>query len=277
MPYKYAQIRENYEIYASGGVFYAAPGYPAFPVRLAHEVFQRCLALWDANPPGRRCTLYDPCCGGAYHLTTLAYLNWRRIARIAASDLDPAAVSLGLRNLSLLSTEGLDRRINELAGMAQQFSKPSHAAALKHARLLRQRLADRVREHSIETQVFRADATDPHAIQVGLSGTPADIVFADIPYGQHSHWHVDTRALLASQDPVHQLLESLLPVLSPGAVVAIASPKRVRPEHERYQRSGKLTLGKRQIVFLKPARRVPDCASCPRFVTNPQLPGPVTG
>jgi len=79
MPYKFARDRENYELFAGGGVLYSAPGHAAFPVRLTNEIFGRCMALWDAEGGGRRPTLYDPCCGGAYHLTTLAYFNWNRI------------------------------------------------------------------------------------------------------------------------------------------------------------------------------------------------------
>ncbi|NLF79541.1 MAG: hypothetical protein GX573_27935 [Chloroflexi bacterium] len=251
MPYKFARDRENYELFAGGGVLYSAPGHAAFPVRLTNEIFGRCMALWDAEGGGRRPTLYDPCCGGAYHLTTLAYFNWNRIGRIAASDIDADNLALGARNLALLSVEGMDQRIAELSALFQQFGKPSHAAALQNARTLRQRVADWTRDQPIETRLFHADATDKDAVRAGLAGTPVDIVITDIPYGQRSQWHPDTLALAAAQDPVHQVLESLLPVLAPGAIVAVAAAKRTSLSHERYQRSGKFTLGKRQVVFLK--------------------------
>ncbi len=45
MAYRYALVRENYEDLASGGGLRSAPGFPAFPVRLASEMFQRALAL----------------------------------------------------------------------------------------------------------------------------------------------------------------------------------------------------------------------------------------
>lgn len=252
MPYKFARDRENYERYASGGVFYSAPGHAAFPVRLANEIFGRCMALWDADGEGRRCTLYDPCCGGAYHLATLAFFNWYRLAHIAASDIDSELLALGARNLSLLSVDGLDRRIAELAALFRQFGKASHAAALANARILRERLAAFTRDHPVETRTFRADATDENAIRAGLAGTAVDIVITDLPYGQRSQWHSDTAALDASQDPVRQLLESLLPVLAPGAVVAVAATKRTPIDHEGYRRAGRFTLGKRQTVFLQP-------------------------
>jgi len=34
MPYRFATERRDYSDYSSGRVFYGAPGYPAFPVRL---------------------------------------------------------------------------------------------------------------------------------------------------------------------------------------------------------------------------------------------------
>jgi tRNA G10 N-methylase Trm11 len=253
MPYKFARDRENYELYAGGGVLYSAPGHAAFPVRLAHEIFGRCMAYWEAGQPARRCTLYDPCGGGAYHLATLAYFNWDRIARIVASDIDAEMLALGARNLSLLSLDGLDRRIEEVADMAARFGKESHAAALAHARTLRERLAALTQDHAIETRWFRADATDKNAIVAGLDGTQADIVITDIPYGQRSTWHPATLALSAAEDPVPQLLDALLPGLSSGAVVAVAAPKRTDVSHERYRRLGKFTLGKRQTVFLQPS------------------------
>ena len=252
MPYRFARDRENYELYASGGVFYSVPGHAAFPVRLANEIFGRCMALWDAGGEGRRCTLYDPCCGGAYHLATLAYFQWDRLARIAASDIDPDILALGARNLSLLTVDGLDRRIAELAALFRQFGKASHATALENARILRRRLVAFTRDYPVETRTFRADATDQNAVRAGLAGAAVDIVITDLPYGQRSRWHADTLALNAAQDPVRQLLDSLLPCLAPGAVVAVAATKRTPIEHEGYRRAGRFSLGKRQTVFLQP-------------------------
>ena len=56
MQYKFTQERENYEAYASGGVLYAAPGHPAFPIRLANEIFRRCMAYRKAAGASGRCS-----------------------------------------------------------------------------------------------------------------------------------------------------------------------------------------------------------------------------
>ncbi|MFO7323200.1 MAG: hypothetical protein DIU68_015840 [Chloroflexota bacterium] len=250
MQYKFTRDRENYEMYASGGVIYAAPGHTAFPVRLANEVFRRCLAFRAAQGMTGPCTLYDPCCGGAYHLTTLAYFNWNSIARIIGSDIDEDAVALARRNLSLLHSAGLERRIEELAALHERFGKPSHAAALDNARILRQWLEQWSTQRRIETAVFRADATDRRSLKAGLAGVRPDVVFTDIPYGWRSNWSPDTLALEAGIDPVQALLDALLPELAPGAVVAVASNKTVKVQHTGYRRIEKFKAGKRQLVIL---------------------------
>lgn len=40
-------------------------------VRLASEIFRRCVAKRAAAGQAQPVTLYDPCCGGAYHLSAL--------------------------------------------------------------------------------------------------------------------------------------------------------------------------------------------------------------
>lgn len=250
MKYKYAQERENYALYASGGVLVSAPGHPAFPVRLATEIFRRCMAL--RQTPAGRCTLYDPCCGGAYHLTTIALLNWAEIDRIIASDIDGGAVSFARRNLALLQPEGMERRIGEIDAMRAQFGKASHVLALDNAHVLKVRLSDLLKDHAIPATTFQADATDVRAVTAGLDGTRPDLVMSDIPYGWHSDWHAETQALAEGIDPIHQLLETLLAVVAPGAIVAIAAAKASRIRHERYERLERFQVGKRQILILKP-------------------------
>src|SRR5215216_7133062 len=118
MQYKYEKENQDYSDLASGRVFYSISGHPAFPVRLASEIFQRCLAdretIYKNSTP---CTLYDPCCGTAYHLSVLGYLHGRNIREIIGSDIDEKAVDLAKRNLGLLSVAGLDGRIAEITSM----------------------------------------------------------------------------------------------------------------------------------------------------------------
>lgn len=250
MEYQYTPAGENYEMYAAGGVFYSAPGLTAFPVRLAVEIFRRCLALraaWGTSDPA---VVYDPCCGGAYHLATMAYFNWDNIARIDCSDVDVDALSVAKRNLSLLTLSGLENRIEELSSLHQQFGKESHAAALQNALVLKRQLAEFSMTHHVATQLFRADATDSHSIAARMAGAKVDVVFTDIPYGQWSNWSTDTLGLTKEPGPIHQLLESLQPFLAAKAVVAVAAAKKDKVDHERYRRLQKFNVGKRQVVIL---------------------------
>src|SRR5678816_1175376 len=109
MQYQYAKERVDYSDLTSGRVFYSLPGHPAFPVRLASEIFQRCMAyraaIYDA---AGRCTLYDPCCGAAYHLSVLGFLHGEQIGEIIASDIDETALAAARRNLGLLHRDGFD-------------------------------------------------------------------------------------------------------------------------------------------------------------------------
>ncbi len=86
MQYKYTD-KINYQDYASGRVPYHRTGRPNFPVRLASEIFQRCLAYADLD----QVSLYDPCCGGAYMLTVIGLLHGDRIKKIYGSDIDKEA------------------------------------------------------------------------------------------------------------------------------------------------------------------------------------------
>ncbi len=247
MRYRFAKTQQNYADYAGGRVFYSAPGHPAFPVRLAREIFQRCLAIRRANGQTAPCTLYDPCCGGAYHLGTLGYLHGEAIATIIASDVDEDALALARRNLGLLTLAGINRRIAEIHEMLMLYDKTSHAVALASAEMLKQQLQQVLETHEIKQQVFRADATDAAALQAGLGAQTVDIVFTDVPYGRHTQWHRGK----SSTDNLSQMLTALLPVLAPQAVVAVAADKGQTIVHEAYHRLEKFQVGKRQVAILE--------------------------
>ena len=243
--YRYAENR-NYEDYASGRVFLNAPGKPAFPVRLASEIFQRSLARWRAKGGSGRVTLYDPTCGGAYHLGTLAYLHWEDIGRIVASDVDAEVLTLAELNLGLLSLPGLQLRIAAIEGMLADYQKDSHATALQSAQMFQSMLAKNLCSHEIEDRQFQADATDPQILGTQLMGENIDIVFSDIPYGMHSHWE-----FAGDEPPVEQMLAALQPCLATLSVVAIAADKGQKVAHPAYRRVERFNMGKRRITLLE--------------------------
>jgi 23S rRNA (guanine2535-N1)-methyltransferase len=261
MAYRYAVEREDYSSFASGQVLHSAPGQTAFPVRLASEIFQRCTARLREGGVAPPYTLYDPCAGGAQLVTTLAFLHGDEIGSVVASDVDPAALQLAERNLALLTPSGLDARIAQLDELHRTYGKPSHAAALEHARALRTSRPPQ----PIPARLFQANATDPSALgtHLGPAVGPAavDLVITDVPYGRGSTWHVAaappsvpsaTPGAAAATSPTARLLDALLPVLRLHAVVAIAADKDQRVRHDAYRRVDYLRIGHRHVTFLTP-------------------------
>jgi len=249
--YQFAKERPDYSDLASGRVFYSRSGYTAFPVRLASEIFQRCLAIREANQVTVPCVLYDPCCGAAYHLCVLAYLHGRSIREVIGSDIDEKAVLLAKQNFGLLGVGGLDKRISEISEMLRLYGKQSHQEALDSAHVLRNRIFTLTEEHSLKTRVFQASAMDGKILCENLKGVAIDIVFTDVPYGQHSEWR-NLDANLESSNPLWLMLEALLGVLLPTSIVAVVSDKRQKVSHRGYQRIEQFHVGKRRVVILKP-------------------------
>jgi hypothetical protein len=249
MPYEFVRARGDYSDLASGKVFHALPGYPAFPIRLGSEIFQRCLSLRAAGGATGRVTLYDPCCGGAYHLATLACLHWGSIGSIIASDIDPKAVILAERNLAILTPEGIDRRIGELTDLLKKFGKESHRTALRSADRLRQLIIQQTREHAISPLVFSANAMDGRSPPGQLQGVRVGLVFTDVPYGWHSDWR---EGASETTPPLWRMLDALRGVMTPGSLAAVVADKRQKVAHEAYERAEKFQIGKRQVVILKP-------------------------
>lgn len=254
MPYRFALDRPDYTDFAAGPVLYSLPGQPAFPVRLTTEIFQRCLAhLARAGVPAPY-TVYDPCCGSGYLLTTLGYLHWPAIRQLVASDVAPEAVTLAERNLSLLTLPGIEARIAQLARLHEQFGKPSHAQALASAERLRALVQAHSARHQLQSRVFAADALDGAGLQAHFAGETVDIVMTDLPYGQRTAW----RGLAADPDapsPEWRLLEALRGIVHPASVVAVTATKQQKLAHDAYRRIEQFQIGKRrtQLFMLKAA------------------------
>ena len=250
MPYQYATERADYSDLASGKVLHSLPGHPAFPIRLASEMYQRCLARRFATQQAAPCVVYDPCCGAGYLLSVVAYLHVQSIGTLIGSDIDTQAVALAERNLSLLNLAGLEQRSAELEALFKNFRKASHREALESAQHLRQAVLSH--KYPILTRVFQADATQSAALKTGLKDQKVDIVLTDVPYGQHSEWLLtEPGGTGADANPIFSLLEALRGCLVPEGVVAIAADKRQKIVHPAYQRSEHFQIGKRQVVVLK--------------------------
>jgi 23S rRNA G2445 N2-methylase RlmL len=254
MPYQFAQENQDYSQYASGHVFYSAPGHPAFPVRLVSEVFQRCQALRHRAGLTHPAVLYDPCCGSAYHLSTLAYLHWTDMDTIIASDIDPGILSVAARNLSLLTPEGLEKRSQEIAGLLDRYGKSSHAAAFQSVQRFKQQLSEAAQTHQLNTQFFLADATSSQQMINGLNGRSIDILLADVPYGNRSKWQSSTfESLPSDASLLGPMLDALISILSSHTILAIVSDKAQKIIHPQYRRVGRFQVGKRLISLLQTA------------------------
>ena len=246
MPYRYATEQLDYSDYASGRVFYNAPGHPVLPIRLMSELFQRCLALRQQMGVTGRVAIYDPCCGSAYHLSTLAFLHYEAIETIIGSDIDNDVLKVAQRNLGLLSHAGLQQRANEIETMRQQYGKPSHQLAAESVQRLQARYQQFAAKHVIRTETFSADATHSTFIQQGLAARRVDLVIADVPYGKRVNWQST-----GQEEPLWQLLEALRPTLNTQTIVAIIANKAQKCDHADYQRVGRFQIGKRRIFLLQ--------------------------
>ncbi len=226
-------------------------GHPAFPIRLASEIFQRCLAnrkiVYNNSTP---CTLYDPCCGAAYHLSVLAYLHREHVREVIGSDIDEKAITLASQNLGLLGVAGLDKRISEISKMFEMYHKDSHKDALASGYILKDRISALEQEHPLTTKVFQASATDSKTIIKNVKTKSVDIVFTDVPYGQHSHWlGLNSNEEL---DPLGLMLNALVEILSTSSIVAIVADKQQKVSHKGFQSVEQFQIGKRRAVILKP-------------------------
>ena len=246
MPYRYEIEDHDYTHFSSGRVFYGIPGIPALPIRLTCEVFQRCKALLNLT---RRITLYDPCCGAAYHLIALAYLCWEDIQTIYASDVDGQALEGARRNLSLVSSTGLEQRIQEIRAMLGIYGKPAHTEALESALWLKERLITNLQKHPIQVNVFQSDATLIQTPPPTFQSNPPDIILADIPYGRHATWK--TTQNIPPANPIGSMLDGLIKYATPNTILAIVANKTQNVTHPSYQRIQNLNFGKRQVVILK--------------------------
>lgn len=219
---------------ACGKALIGRAGSANFPVRLAQEIFGRCLGHL-----GRESGLcvYDPCCGGGYMLAALGLLNPGKIAALAASDISLEAAALARDNLALLTREGLERRIARLEELHALYGKESHREAAAAAkRLLDTRGAGR----EIARHVFRADVLKDGALD-GQSFR-ADVVVTDVPYGNLASWQ-------GARENAGALLERLLPVLKEDSVVALCADKAQKFASPRFVRLEKQAVGKRVFAI----------------------------
>ena len=231
MEYKYAE-KDNYEDFSSGRVLYSAKGMTNFPVRLAQEIYGRCLQY---SPKKKNICLYDCCCGGGYLLTVLGFLNQDTIGRIIGSDINPEMLKIAEKNISLLSQDGINRRILEIDQMIERYKKQSHI----EARYSAVRLKDLIKDE-IEYEIFWCDALK--AINPEIK---PDIIITDVPYGNMVDWEGH------GGDFVDKLLDALYKICTSDTIISICMDKNQKVGNEKFKRLEKHKIGKRKFVILK--------------------------
>jgi hypothetical protein len=231
MEYLYGK-NDNYEDYASGRVLYQNKGITNFPARLAQEIFGRCLSY--AHKKSDLC-IYDCCCGGAYMLTVLGFLNAKVIDRIIGSDISQQAVEVSKANLELLTLRGMDKRLNQIRELKNQYQKASHTEAEVSAERLRKLIENEI----IETAVFHADALMERTLEV-----IPDLILTDVPYGDLVSWQ-GTEA-----GSVNQLLDYLYPLCGKDTIIGICMDKSQKNTNPKFKRLEKQQIGKRRFEIL---------------------------
>lgn len=240
MLYRYA-ASDNYEDFASGRVLRHFPGSTNFPVRLAQEIFMRAVAFL---PPAQPVCLYDGCCGNAYLLTVLGFLNHARIERIIGRDINPQAVETACQNLALLSPDGLARRRLEIEKHLADFGRPSYQQALDSL----DHLAGYLEGPGIEIDLARGDLFDPYP----LPWRP-NVVLMDLPYGRLTDWQSDHVSQIGTPNPaafsVARVLDSLRGQINQQTIVALSMERNEKWTLSGYRRLEQQTVGHRKFLI----------------------------
>ncbi|GAB3140260.1 hypothetical protein GCM10027290_10970 [Micromonospora sonneratiae] len=242
MTYRFVTERHDYSDLASGAVLRSAPGHPAFPVRLASEVFLR---AWHALGRPRPLTVWDPCCGSGYLLTVLGLLHRDKIAGLVASDIADGPLRLARANLALLSAEGMRKRTAELEDMARRFGRPSYGEAAEAARRLQELLAQGGGD--LPHVVGRADVLDRQQVAALLTALPPPrLVLADVPYGEQTSWLGS-----GQEEGIPGLLGTLASALPADAMIALTTRGRRVGLPEGVRATVRLKIGTRATVLVR--------------------------
>lgn len=231
MEYRFGK-NDNYQDFSSGRVLYHGRGMTNFPVRLAQEIYGRCLQY---SPKKSNICLYDCCCGGGYLLTVLGFLNQDTIGRIIGSDINTELLGIAKKNLSLLSAEGLNKRIEEIEQMITSFQKQSHIDAKNSAIALKSLITT-----NIEWEVFQSDVL----CDIDLKEKP-DVVITDVPYGNMVDWRGN------EENFVDRLLDTLYGICHSETVIGLCMDKKQKAKNQKFVRLEKQKIGKRKFEILR--------------------------
>jgi 23S rRNA (guanine2535-N1)-methyltransferase len=230
MEYRYTP-NENYEDFAAGRVIYHMGGEPTFPVRLALELYERCLSYSNKKTD---ITLYDCCCGGAYMLTILGLLKGNSISRIYGSDIDEKSLRLATDNLGLLTEQGLKRRREEIKSLYESYGKFSHKEALQSVDRF-----EKLRSKELCFEVFYRNA-----LEEGKLPFVPDIILTDVPYGNMVEWDEGCGGINGMMDALYQSCAR-------DTILCVCMDKKQKISSERFQRLERQQIGKRRFEIFR--------------------------
>lgn len=168
-------VDDTFDDAGGGRVVHSARGFPGYPPRLAVELFSRAREMVGRSRVG----MWDPLCGAGGIVTSIGLLRPTEVRRLLATDVNPDAVQLASRNLSLVSRSGLLARRQELT---ERMADPEQRIDPERLRALDRLLTRDGRGDDIAVAALRANATDATDLgRLDLDGV--DIAFADLPYG----------------------------------------------------------------------------------------------
>ena len=223
---------------SAGRVIRHKIGYTNYPVKLAYEIFMRCLEKSNRDD---KIVLYDPCCGSGCLLTVIGILCGENIKKIYGSDISADAVKFAARNLALVNPEGLNQRRAELENLYNAMQKDSHLNALQSVEKIHE--AVKTRDAEIISEIFTANILEENALKQATF--KADIVIVDVPYGNLAAWENKTANNIAA------MLDNINFVVHEDTIVAVSFDKGQKTSSANFSRIDKFQVGKRKIELLR--------------------------
>lgn len=234
MNYLYATEHKNSEIFSSWRVLYHTRNATAFPVRLIEEIWGRTKyllhQLWNMWPYD----IYDPCGWIGYMMTVLWLLDGSSIETIVVSDINKEFLDYAQKNLSLLSIEGVNKRMKELQDYVSLYNKESHTWALEDAYKI---LNIVEHQNQIRTFTYQNDIMNSW----DLGGHMFDTIIVDFPY-----WQLVSRNRNVDYWLIFQLFKK---VLKENGILVIISDKQQKYVTDLFLPQWSFVIGKRKIRF----------------------------
>jgi hypothetical protein len=233
MIYRFAE-KNSFQYLAAGSVIKSYKGNTNFPVRLGHEIFNRCLQYIDNK---EKVTIYDPMCGSGYILTTVGLLNFNKISKIYGSDINDEVINVARKNLRLLTIEGIKKRENEIQHLLDNYDRESYEIGLQQITIFKN-----IVNKDLDFELFKRDLFEESV----KSDIKADIIIMDLPYNNLVNYQGNYSK--------NKLEEQIVSLTQKNTIIAVIKNKAQKLTiNSTLQRLEKIKTGKRVIEIYKNA------------------------